>query len=91
MVKCKLHDSPERRILREHGYTWAGMKLLNVDQAFKIVEAGGEVLALHSDNTENYIRSFGEVAMSVMYGDLFGVEFYLKRGTFKGKMVAIYA
>lgn len=50
------------------GYVWPGMLRVSVNEAKKIVSAGGAVYSLHDDNTVAMIRQADEIRENEEYG-----------------------
>lgn len=70
--------SPDKSITQKqmvfYGYDWGGMLPVREQNAEKLYDAGIEVFALHSDNTEASLDSKDLIAEHGANGGIFGVE-----------------
>ena len=69
-------EANDNEILKDYGYTWDGMELLDNHEAIELFNEGAEIYLLHEDNTESLVfENERELLLKhIADGGLVGIE-----------------
>ncbi len=69
-------ETKDTEILKDYGYTWDGMELLDNHEAIELFNEGAEIYLLHEDNTESLVfENEKELLLKhIADGGLVGIE-----------------